>query len=487
MTFISLSFMIFLPLVVAAYFICPTRWRWALLLAASCYFYMAFVPAYILVLFALIAIDYIGALLIERSEGRSRTMYLVLCIVGSVGLLFFFKYFDFFNGNVAALAHLLDWNYSIPALKLLWPLGLSFHTFQSLSYVIEVYRGTYKAERHLGVYALYVMFFPQLVAGPIERPAQLIPQLKNPRSFDYSNAVEGLQMILWGFFKKVVIADNLGVMVDFIYAHSATADGSVIALAVAAFAVQLYADFSAYSDIAIGSAKMLGIDLVQNFRQPFFSRSVAEFWRRWHISLSSWFRDYVYTPLLWQWRAGGRIAEFAVIMITFVLVGFWHGPAWTFIVMGAIFGTYIALGSLTKRIRDALLRPFPQLLRSWWQVLITYCLVAVAFVFFRAPSLGAALDLLHTLVTRWGSGAFAFLRCSDYCSVYAIGIGRKELLAVGVAVLALFIYEYIQQVGITVPAWLDRRLVRWSAYYALILCMLLMAHFIPRTFIYFQF
>src|SRR5581483_8336095 len=244
MIFNSFSFLIFFALVGVFYYALPHRYRWAMLLVASCYFYMAFIPAYILILFYLIAIDFAAGICIERSHGRKRRAWLVVSVIANVGTLFFFKYFNFFNANVARLAGFLHWQYSPFALAIILPLGLSFHTFQSLSYVIEVYRGRYPAERHLGIYALYVMFFPQLVAGPIELPQELLPQLHAHHAFDEGTVSEGLAIMLWGFFKKVVVADTIGTVVDAVYGNLHAAAGPALAAGAVAFAVQLYADFS---------------------------------------------------------------------------------------------------------------------------------------------------------------------------------------------------------------------------------------------------
>src|SRR3989344_5030668 len=292
MLFNSLSFAVFFPVVVVLYYTLPQRYHVPLLLIASCVFYMAFVPQYILVLFTLITLDFFLAQLIEKQTGRRRAALLWTSVAGNIGMLFFFKYFNFFNINLDALADLLHWNYDPMLLYIALPLGLSFHIFQSLSYVIEVYRGRFKPERNYLIYALYVMFFPQLVAGPIERPAHLLPQFLKAHTFDAQRVRRGLERILWGFFKKIVIADNIAPIVSHIYAGT-PADGPLIIAVALLFAYQLYCDFSGYSDIAVGTALVLGYDIMENFDRPYAARSVSEFWRRWHISLSSWLRDYL--------------------------------------------------------------------------------------------------------------------------------------------------------------------------------------------------
>ncbi|MCX6787222.1 MAG: MBOAT family protein [Candidatus Kaiserbacteria bacterium] len=491
MLFDSLSFVVFFIAIFFLYFTVPARWQKWLLLAASCYFYMAFVPQYILVLFFLITIDYFLGIKMERSSGRIRMWYLIVSIASNVGMLFFFKYFNFFNQNIGALAQAIHWNYSIESLAIILPLGLSFHTFQSLAYIIEVYKGRFAAERNYGVYALYVMFFPQLVAGPIERPAHLLPQLSIAHSFAYDNAVSGLKTMLWGFFKKIVIANNLAIAVDFIYAHLATSNGSVALFAVFAFAIVLYADFSGYSDIAVGSARMLGIELTQNFRRPYFSQSIAELWRRWHISLSSWFRDYVYSPLVWKWRDHGIWWTYGAVVITFLLTGVWHGAGWNFVMMGLLFGLFICVGLLTKSFREkmwAIAGIGPRnVVKIFVEVGSTFILTSLAWVFFRAQDLSQALLVLERIFTQWGSDAFSYLTCSNYCAAYAIGISRTTLAITGISVALLFACELFKELRLDVPKLWYHRAVRWSLYYVFILWMLFAGYFAPMTFIYFKF
>ncbi|MGH8046042.1 MAG: MBOAT family O-acyltransferase, partial [Chthoniobacterales bacterium] len=327
MLFNSFQFALFFPIVVVLYYLAPFAWRWAILAAASCYFYMAFVPAYILILLGVIVIDYTAGLLIEPRKGWARKALLGTSLFANVGLLAYFKYFNFLTSNVHSLAQAIGWNYPQQILNVILPIGLSFHVFQSMSYTIEVYRGTERAERHFGIYALYVLFFPQLVAGPIERPQNLLHQFRKHHRFDYDRAVSGLRLILIGLFKKVVIADRLALVVDSVYANPAQHSSLELLLGTYFFAFQIYCDFSGYSDIARGAARLLGFELMVNFNAPYLARSVADFWRRWHISLSTWFRDYVYVPLggnrLGAWRQAINL------FVVFLLSGLWHGSAWT--------------------------------------------------------------------------------------------------------------------------------------------------------------
>ncbi|OFY92284.1 MAG: alginate O-acetyltransferase, partial [Bacteroidetes bacterium RIFOXYB2_FULL_35_7] len=339
MLFNSLQFAFFFPLVTLLYFALPHKLRWALLLGASCIFYMAFIPSYILILVATIIVDYIAGIYIEKEKGPKRRLYLIISIITNIGFLAFFKYFNFLNSNVAAIAHFLDWNYSIEALSIILPVGLSFHTFQAMSYTIEVYRGTQKAEYHFGIYALYVMFYPQLVAGPIERPQNLIHQFYEKHTFDYQRVTDGLKLMLWGFFKKMVIADRLSLYVNQVYNNPDQYSGFPVLLATYLFAFQIFCDFSGYSDIAIGSAKIMGFKLMDNFNTPYFAKTIKEFWKRWHISLSTWFRDYLYISL-----GGNRVIKWKMqfnLFIVFMISGLWHGANWTFVLWGSLHGFYI--------------------------------------------------------------------------------------------------------------------------------------------------
>jgi len=339
MLFNSLSFLIFFLIVSSLYFALPHRFRWLLLLAASCFFYMCFIPIYILILAATIGVDYVAGILIERTPDPARKKaYLMMSIVSVCAILFVFKYFNFFNNNLAALARVLHWNYPMSTLRLILPIGLSFHTFQSLSYVFEVYRGRQPAEKHFGLYSLYVMYFPQLVAGPIERPQNLLHQFKEVKRFDWQRLWNGASLSLCGLFKKVVVADSLAIYTDTIYNNSRQHTGTSLLLATYFFAIQIYCDFSGYSDIARGISRIYGIELMKNFETPYFAKSISEFWSRWHISLSTWFRDYVYIPL-----GGNRVSlarNMFNIGVVFLISGLWHGANWTFVIWGALHGMY---------------------------------------------------------------------------------------------------------------------------------------------------
>ncbi|QPD03614.1 MAG: Alginate O-acetyltransferase [Candidatus Nitrospira kreftii] len=405
MLFNSIDFILFFVVVTGMYFALPHRFRWLLLLAASCFFYMAFVPIYILILFTAIIIDYFAAIWIENTEdSHKKTLYLQMSIASVCGILFVFKYFNFFNQNIAILAKTINWNYPIESLQIILPIGLSFHTFQSLSYVLEVYHGRQRAERHFGIYSLYVMYFPQLVAGPIERPQNMLHQFHERKHFDWSHFGDGLSLILWGLFKKVVVADNLALYVDTVYNSSSLHTGTSLLFATYFFAFQIYSDFSGYSDIARGVSHIYGIELMKNFETPYFSKSIPEFWSRWHISLSTWFRDYVYIPM-----GGNRVSPSKNIfnlLAVFLLSGFWHGASWTFVIWGGLHGLYVIAYRLIgcdTRCQSAEKHQFKSYpLVQFFKLILTFHLVLLAWVFFRAENIATAMLIIKKIALDHG-------------------------------------------------------------------------------------
>jgi alginate O-acetyltransferase complex protein AlgI len=420
MLFNSLSFLLFFVIVTALYFALPHRFRWLLLLVASCVFYMCFIPAYILILFTTIIIDYFAAIWIEETQdARKRKKFLLISVVSVCAVLFVFKYFNFFSANAALLARALHWNYPIQALKIVLPIGLSFHTFQSLSYVIEVYRSRQRAERHIGRYALYVMYFPQLVAGPIERPQNLLHQFYEEKRWDWQRLRDGLSLALWGLFKKVVVADTLAIYTDTVYKASSQHNGSSLLLATYFFAFQVYCDFSGYSDIARGVSWVYGIRLMKNFETPFFSKSIGEFWSRWHISLSTWFRDYLYIPL-----GGNRVSvarSFFNIMVVFLVSGLWHGANWTFIVFGALQGTYLVAERAATLVRKRWLPVSASWNRSRFvsaaKILLTFHLILLSLVVFRADSVETACGILRKILFVHGPVFWDPLILTGACAI----------------------------------------------------------------------
>ncbi|MFT3680257.1 MAG: MBOAT family O-acyltransferase [Ferruginibacter sp.] len=405
MLFNSIDFLFFFVIVTISYFMLPHKYRWMLLLAASCWFYMAFVPIYILILGFTIVVDYFAGIYLEESEGKRRKYFLIASLVANIGVLAIFKYYNFLNDNLTALLHGVGYKNPIPYLSILLPIGLSFHTFQAMSYTIEVYRGKQKAERHFGIYALYVMFYPQLVAGPIERPQNLLHQFYEKHQFDYNRVADGLKLMLWGFFKKIVIADRLAIYVNYAFDKYESASGMTLLMAAIFFSIQMYCDFSAYSDIAIGSARVMGFKLMTNFRRPMFARTTSEFWQRWHISLSTWFKDYLYFPL-----GGNRVKVsrwYFNLMVVFLVSGLWHGANWTFAVWGALNGLYVIIGIMTKKYRGKFnkligLDKFPALM-TCIDIVIVFILVFLVRVFFRAEDVSQAIFVLKKIFTFSGS------------------------------------------------------------------------------------
>ena len=405
MVFNSIEFLIFLPIVVALFYLLPQKARWLMLLAASCVFYMWFVPKYILILLVTIVIDYSAGILMERyaDQPKKKKTFMVISIVSTLTVLVIFKYLNFLTANLDQLCASLGKETHLVT-HIILPIGLSFHTFQSMSYVFEVYRGHQKAERHFGYYALYVMFFPQLVTGPIERPGNLLRQLHEEKRFNYDNISKGMRLILFGFFAKMVVADHLGEYVDEVFGHLDEYNSWTVLCCMVFYSFQIYCDFFGYSTIALGSAKLMGFDLMDNFKTPYLAKNIAEFWHRWHISLSTWFRDYVYIPL------GGSRVKFGRwafnILVVFVLSGIWHGAAWTFLLWGLAHGL---LHIVEKVLRDKMPLKEPQ--SKWLRVSVdalcvlkTFVLVTLFWVIFRATDFEHLKAIFVTAFTNFDGG-----------------------------------------------------------------------------------
>lgn len=407
MLFNSFAFLIFFPLVCLIYFILPPKYRWAFLLVASYYFYMNWKPVYALLIFSSTVITYGVALLIDRFQNKFRLKKLLLTfsILLNFGILFVYKYFNFINESVADMLSWLHIGWPVPNLDILLPVGISFYTFQAVGYTIDVYRGELRAERHLGIYALFVSFFPQLVAGPIERARNLLPQFRMSFDVDYQRIGTGLRLMLWGFFMKLVVADRVSAYVDAVYNNVPQHSGSSLLLATFLFAIQIYCDFAGYSNIAVGAAKVMGFSLMENFHRPYFARSVGEFWHRWHISLSTWFKDYVYIAL-----GGNRVAwtrHLFNLFITFLVSGIWHGANWTFVIWGALHGLFIVAGVVRKRIKagDGIKETgaIRKVLSYLSDVGLTIFLVVFAWIFFRANSASDAFVVINKIVAEQGA------------------------------------------------------------------------------------
>lgn len=480
MLFNSVDFFIFFPVVTIIYFLLKhNTHRWLWLLAASCYFYMSFIPAYLLILVAVILIDYSAGILIGNSSGSTRKAWLITSLTANIGLLAIFKYYDFLNFNAEQLAHFLHLPYAVPYLSLILPIGLSFHTFQSMSYTIEVYRGKFKPERNFIKYSLYVLFYPQLVAGPIERPQNILPQFEKKYDFNLVRVTDGLKLMLWGLFKKMVIADRLSLYVDAVYNNPVHEHGWPVILATLFFTFQIYCDFSGYSDIAIGAAQVMGIRLMDNFNRPYFSKTVSEFWGRWHISLSTWFRDYLYIPL-----GGNRVSKlrnFLNLFIVFLVSGLWHGASWTFIIWGALHGTYLIIGRISRKTRSKFnaaigLNKKHRLLK-YTDLLITFSLVAFAWIFFRAKTLSAAVIIIKNMFS--GLSHFKVLKP---------GLG-PDYMILSVAGILIMESVHLLQRHYQMRHMLRQKpfIVRWAVYNIVVIMILFFGVYTRQQFIYFQF
>ncbi len=476
MLFNSLHFLFFFVIVTIFYFLIEHKYRWFLLLTASCYFYMCFVPIYILILGFTIVIDYFAGIYIERSIGKKRKWYLIISLIANIGVLAVFKYYNFFNDNLTTILHGAGYKNPIPFLSILLPIGLSFHTFQAMSYTIEVYRGNQKAEKHFGIYSLYVMFYPQLVAGPIERPQNLLHQFYQIHEFNYERVAKGLKQMLWGLFIKVVIADRLALYVDAVYNNSDMHTGKTLVLATVFFAIQIYCDFSGYSNIAIGAARVMGFDLMTNFNRPYFAKSISEFWKRWHISLSTWFKDYFYISL-----GGNKVSVprwYLNLFLVFLVSGFWHGANWTFIMWGALNGFYLVFALITnnirKKITDKLGLKKTSAINSFFQITITFILVCISWVFFRVNNVTEGFEIIKKMIAFKGS----FFIDSPAMMVYCF---------FGIAVL--FFVEFINEYKSKKINFFQNN--KWKvqeiSYASLIILILLFGVFDGGQFIYFQF
>jgi len=460
MLFNSLEYLVFFPIVTLVYFLSPTiRVRNILLLIASYYFYMQYKPEYGLLMLFSSFVNYLAGLRIVKAKNkRGKQLWLAISVISTLGVLFFFKYFNFFNANVARLLSFFDISYQPLSINVLLPVGISFYTFQALSYSIDVYRGALQAERDFFDFALYVSFFPQLVAGPIERSTNLLHQLKVHHEFDAKRAASGLRLMVWGFFKKIVVADRLAVIVDTVYNNPSGYNGVYYIIATVAFAFQIYCDFSGYSDIAIGSARIMGIELMRNFERPYFSKSITEFWRRWHISLSTWFRDYLYFPL-----GGNRKGYFRTLFnlfVVFLVSGLWHGASWTFVIWGALNGVaiiiekilgigknagkelYVKRKEMEKRQKPVLLRIVKNI-AGIIPMLLTFAFTCFTWVFFRARTVGEAFYMLP----RFLQGFDTFDLQKMFSTRIVLGLDYWEFFTAIGAVILLICVELLQSVA----------------------------------------
>ena len=474
MLFNSISFFVFFPIVVLLYFLLPHKYRWLHLLIASCFFYMFFKPIYILILFFTIVIDYYAGLFIEgEQDPKKKKKFLVISIIANISVLAIFKYFNFLNSNIDGLFNLFNEKNPIPYLSILLPIGLSFHTFQAMSYTIEVYRGNQKAETHFGIYALYVMYFPQLVAGPIERPQNILHQFHEKQFYNKERTLDGLRLMIWGFFKKIVIADRLALCANEVFNNTTSYTGGPLIIGIIFFTFQIYCDFSGYSDIARGASRIMGIELMKNFNAPYLATSIKNYWSRWHISLSTWFRDYLYIPL--GGSRGKKSKTYLNVLIVFIVSGFWHGANWTFIMWGLIHGLFnvASIAFSNQKISKTIWINNISKLLSW---ATTFAIVSIAWVFFRANNLNDAFYVLQNFYKI------------DVDHIVSIPIFSYFYFVSSVIfIVLLFTIEYFYDRGIIKYEFIKKR--GWSFAYFLILFLLIymFGFFEKQAFIYFQF
>lgn len=500
MLFNSYDFMLFFPIVVLIYFFIPSKLRYIWLLLASYYFYMGWNSRYAILIALSTVITYLSGMLLDKinqKESKNDKLYKKMVVAGSfisnLGILVFFKYSDFLLQNLNSILSIAGIKIIEKPFDILLPVGISFYTFQALSYTMDVYRGELKAEKNILKYALFVSFFPQLVAGPIERSKNLLKQVSHIAElqlWDYERITCGMILMLWGFFLKMVIADRAAIIVDQVYDLYWVYGGVELIFATFLFAVQIYCDFGSYSLIAIGAAKIMGFELMENFNTPYFARSIQEFWRRWHISLSTWFRDYLYIPI------GGsrcsRLMKYRNILIVFLTSGLWHGASWSFLAWGGVHGFYQIISDLLKPLKEKIIDKAQVKVQSFsyklGQVIITFILVDFAWIFFRMNSLKNSLHFISRIITKWNPWAFF-----DQ-SLYTLGLNQQEMKILFVSVLFLFLVDLVRyKYQKTIDVFLKEQCMwfRWGIILTIFCFILVFGIYGPafdaKQFIYFQF
>lgn len=486
MLFNSFHFLIFFPIVTLIYFLIPYKVRWIWLLITSYYFYMCWNPKYAILIATSTLITYLSGILISKSKDKKK-LWVALSFISNLSILFFFKYFDFAIENINIILNKLHITLITPSFDVLLPVGISFYTFQALSYTVDVCRGDVKPEKNLGKYALFVSFFPQLVAGPIETSKHLLDQFNHDYDFDYDRVKSGLLLMLWGFFQKLVIADRIAIVVNTVYNNYTNYSGFTLIVATVLFAFQIYCDFSSYSDIAIGCARVMGFELMQNFNRPYFSKSIAEFWRRWHISLGGWFRDYLYIPL--GGSRHGKLKKYRNIMIVFLTSGLWHGAGWGFIIWGFLHGFYQVAGDLLKPTREYFIEKFNINRNGFFyrlsQIIIVFILVDFAWIFFRANTFNDAIGIIKNM--------FVFNPWVLFDgSLYNLGLDQKDFTVGILAIFALTIVSLLRRnTRLINIIGKQNIIVRWVFYFTFLYSILIFGIYGPgyeaQQFIYFQF
>ena len=496
MSFVSGPFFLFVLLVIVVYFLAPLQRRISVLLAASIIFYLIVSPQHIFVIIFIIAVSYGAGIGIEVWEGKKKLIGFLSGIILVCGTLILFKYVDFVIENTVFVARLFHRTLAFKEFRLILPLGLSFYALQALSYVTEVYRGNIRAERHLGIYALYIMFFPKLAAGPIEKPQNLLPQFYSSQPLEYQRVADGIKMIVWGVFQKLVIADRLALFVAPVFAHPQSYQGVSFIIATLFFTFQLFCDFSGYTYIALGIAQIFGFRLTNNFNHPFFARSVSEFWRRWHISFSTWLYDYIYTPLVIRLRQGGIVGVMVSLLITFFVCGLWHGSSWNFIILGMLHGIVLCFEAGSRKFIKKIYSMFPPRAINLLFLIVTFCFINLTFIFFRAETVRDARYIISHLFSGVGGffnqiifSAHPYKSAEVMSEIVYMGRAPREFFIAVSGIISVLIIHVVQERFGSIIALVSQKpfWMRWLMYYMLVSGILFLGVFNYTDFVYFQF
>lgn len=490
MLFNSFNFLIFFPIVVCITFIIPKKVQYIWLLLASYYFYMNWDAKYALLLLFSTFITYLSGLAIDyevkhKNSTVKKKWIVAISFIINLSILFFFKYFNFTMETLNTALSALNIEFPLPQISVLLPVGISFYIFQALSYTMDIYRGDVEAEHNFLKYALFVSFFPQLVAGPIERSKNLLRQINKTHSFKFENMRDGLLLMLWGYFLKLVIADRAAILVDTVYGNVEQYRGVYALIATMLFAIQIYCDFAGYSTIAVGAAKILDFELMENFNCPYFAASIKEFWRRWHISLSTWFRDYLYIPL--GGNRKGKLRKHINVLIVFTVSGLWHGAAITYVVWGFLHGAYQVIGDIIKPVKEKNSKYINKYVLKVISIIVTFILADFAWIFFRANTMADALSIISGIIR------FENIQCITDGTIFELGLSYANLKVLAISILILFIADVLKYNGIKIREKITKLIlpVRWICYLVAVFYILIYgiwgASYDAASFIYFQF
>lgn len=490
MVFHSLAFSVFFVIVYSLYLTLKHRQQKWLLLMSSCLFYASWSWRFLSLILITTLIAYASGLGIHRAKGIQKKRLVLLCgVLGNLVILALFKYYNFFVANLEHLFRFFDLAIQFKLMAIVLPVGISFYTFKAISYSIDVYRGHSSPAKSFFDLALFVSFFPALVAGPIDRAGHLIPQFEEKRIFDYESAVNGFKLFAWGLFKKVAIADRLAIFVNHVYNNAFAYQGISLVVATAFFTYQIFCDFSAYSDMAIGIAQTMGYNLKQNFNHPFCAASVSDFWRRWHISMTTWITDYVYMPVVYGVRDWGNAGIIFALILTFSLIGLWHGANWTFVIFGLLHGVIIGVEVLTRRVRKNWSKHVWPSLYKAAGIIFTFCFFSFSLIFFRSKDVGEAMYIISHLFTGWSDLFASFGDIRTIRHDILLGQYKWDFIVAVALIILLECMQYLERKfgGITnLTIRLPGRF-RWTFYYMFVLSTMLLGVFNQSAFIYFQF